>query len=108
MRYGLATPLDTIESADKFVELPIEAVESRREVGEDIALADGNRSGEAESPATYLVSTNLAKLSQQMTTSHRILKYLKTLRRLLFRERRLDNTLQTRNGDRETKPLVQK
>ncbi|HYA94456.1 MAG TPA: hypothetical protein VEK32_23460 [Thermodesulfobacteriota bacterium] len=101
MTYRPETPFDSIESAKQFVELLIEAIEeSRRDVEADIASAKGKRSGRSKK-ALQLVSTNLAKLSQHMTTSRRILNHLKTLRRLLLQERRLDNTLQTRNGNRE-------
>ncbi len=101
MSYRPETPFDNIESARQFVELLIEAIEeSRRDVNADIALLEGNRSGRTKQ-ALQLVSANLAKLSQHMTTSRRILNQLRTLRRLLLQERRLDNTLQIRNGNRE-------
>jgi len=101
MSYGPETPFDDIESAEQFVGLLIEAIEeSRRDVDADIGLAEGKRSGRSKR-ALQLVSANLAKLSQHMTTSRRILNHLKTLRRLLLQERRLDNTLQRRNGNRE-------
>ncbi len=101
MRYGPETPFDSIESAEQFVRLLIEAIEeSRRDLDAEIALADGNRSGRSKK-ALQLVSANLAKLSQYMTTSRRILNHLRTLRRLLIQERRLDNTPQIRNGNRE-------
>jgi hypothetical protein len=101
MRYGSETPFDNIESAEQFVGLLIEAIEeSRRDVDADIALAEGNRSGRSKK-ALELVSANLAKLSQHMTASCRILNHLHTLRRLLLKERRLDKTLQRRNGSRE-------
>jgi len=95
------TPFENIESADQFVKLLIEAIEeSKRDVDADIALSDGNRS-ERSKKALRLVSANLAKLSQSMTTSRRILNHLRTLHRLLLQERRLENTLQSRNGNRE-------
>ena len=101
MSYRPETPFDNIESAEQFVELLIEAIEdSRRGVDADIALSEGNRSGRSKK-ALQLVSANLAKLSQYMTTSRRILKHLRTLRRLLLQDRRLDNTPQTRNGNRQ-------
>ena len=101
MSYKLETPFDNIESAEQFVELLIEAIEeSRRDVNAEIAIAERNRSGRSKK-ALQLVSANLAKLSQHMTTSRRILNHLRTLRRLLLQERRLDNTLQTRDGNRE-------
>ena len=101
MSYRPETPFDNIESARQFVELLIEAIEeSRRDVNADIALLEGNRSGRTVS-SFQLVSANLAKLSQHMTTSRRVSNQLRTLRRLLLQERRLDNTLQIRNGNRE-------
>ena len=101
MSYRPETPFDNIESAEQFVELLIEAIkESRRDVDAEIALAEGTRSGRSRK-ALQLVSANLAKLSQHMTTSRRILNHLKTLHRLLLQEPRLENTLQTRDGNRE-------
>jgi hypothetical protein len=101
MSYRRETPFDNIESAEQFVELLIEAIkESRRDVDGEIALAEANRSGRSKK-ALQLVSANLAKLNQHMITSRRILNHLKTLRRLLLQERRLDDTLQNRNGSRE-------
>ncbi len=90
MSYKPETPFDNIESAQQFVELLIEAIEeSRRDVNADIARADGNRL-ERQKQALQLVSDNLVKLSQHMTTSLRILNDLRTLRRLLLEERRLN------------------
>jgi len=101
MSYRRETPFDNIESAQQFVELLIQAInESRRDVDADIALAQGNGS-EQSKKALHLVSANLAKLSGHMTTSRRILNHLRTLRRLLLREWGPDNTLQSRNGNRE-------
>jgi len=101
MSYGPETPFDNIESAEQFVELLIEAIEeSRRDVDVDIALSEGNHSGGSKK-ALQLVSANLAKLSHHMSTIRRILNHLKTLRRLLLQERRRDNSLQARNGNRE-------
>lgn len=95
------TPFDNIESAEQFVELLIEAIEeSRRDVDAEIGLAEGNHSVRTKK-ALQLVSANLKKLGQHMTTSRRILNHLTTLRRLLLQEQQLDNTLQTKNGNRE-------
>ena len=101
MSYGPETPFDNIESAEQFVELLVEAIkESRRDVDAEIALAESNRTGRSKK-ALQLVSANLAKLSQHMTTSRRILNHLKTLRRLLLQERQSDDTLQTGGSSRE-------
>ncbi len=101
MSYRRETPFDNIESAQQFVELLIQAInESKRDVEGDIALAEGNGSKHSKR-ALRLVSTNLAKLSQHMTASRRILNHLKTLRRLLLQERRPEDIFQSRNGNRE-------
>ena len=90
MSYKPETPFDNIESAQRYVELLIEAIdESKRDVDADIARAESNRL-ERQKRALQLVSTNLAKLSQAMTNSRRILKHLRTLRRLLLKERQLN------------------
>ena len=101
MSYRRETPFDNIESAEQFVKLLIEAIkESRRDVDAELALAEVNHPGRSKK-ALQLVSANLAKLSQHMTASRRILNHLKTLRRLLLQEQRLNNTLQKRSSNRE-------
>jgi len=101
MKYGPETPFDSIESAQQFVELLIEAIdESRHDVDADIALSE--RTGAKRSKQVLrLVSANLMKLNQYMTSSRRILNHLRTLRRLLLEERQLHDTQQTRNGNRQ-------
>jgi hypothetical protein len=104
MSYRRETPFDNIESAEQFVKLLIEAIKaSRHDVDAEVALAEGNHSGRSKK-ALQLVSANLAKLSQHMITSRRILNHLKTLRRLLLQEQRLDKNLQKRNTNREQTP----
>ncbi len=101
MKYGPETPFDNIESAQQFVTLLIEAIdESRRDVDADIALSERNGAKRSKQ-ALQLVSTNLAKLSQYMNSSRRILNHLRTLRRLLLEERQINNTPQTRNANRQ-------
>jgi hypothetical protein len=93
MTFKPETPFDNIESAKQYVELLIGAIEeSRREVDADIARAENNHS-ERKKRALQLASGNLAKLSQHMTTSRRILNDLRTLRRLLLEERSPDKHL---------------
>jgi len=83
------TPFDNIESAQQFVGLLIEAIEeSKADVDADIARAESNLS-ERQKQALQLVSDTLAKLSDHMTTSHRMLNDLRTLRRMLLEERQL-------------------
>jgi len=101
MKYGRETPFATIESAQQFVELLIEAIgETKSDVDADIALSEGNGS-KRRKQALQLVSANLTKLSHYMTTSRRILNHLRALRRLLLEERQVDNTPQIRNGNRQ-------
>jgi hypothetical protein len=84
------TPFDNIESAQQFVELLIEAIEeSKRDVDADSTQGGNNRS-ERQKEALQLVSKILAKLSDHMTASRRILNDLRTLRRMLLEERQLD------------------
>jgi hypothetical protein len=83
------TPFDNIESAQEFLGLLIEAIkESRADVDADIARAESNLS-ERQKQALQLVSDTLTKLSHHMTTSRRMLKNLRTLRRILLEERQL-------------------
>jgi hypothetical protein len=82
--YQPETPFENIESAQQFVELLCDAIdEARREVEAEVGRAQPER----RLQALQLVSYNLAKLSLHMGTSRRILNDLRTLRRLLYRER---------------------
>jgi len=82
------TPFDTIESAQDYVDLLLEAVEeTRRDVGSEIRLSTGP-DGERRAQALQLVAMNLNKLSSHVTKSRRILNDLRTLRRLLLEERK--------------------
>jgi phospholipid N-methyltransferase len=84
------TPFDNIESAQQFVELLIEAIEeSRADVDADSVRVESNLS-ERQKEALRLVSSTLAKLSDHMTASRRILNDLRRLRRMLLEERQPD------------------
>jgi len=81
------TPFDTVESAQQFVELLVEAIEeARREVDSSMDAAQPER----RLQALQLVSFKLAKLSGHMEISRRLLNDLRTLRRLLLSERSPD------------------
>ena len=81
------TPFDTVESAQQFVELLVEAIEeARREVDDSMDAAQPER----RLQALQLVSFKLAKLSGHMEISRRLLNDLRTLRRLLLSERSPD------------------
>ncbi len=82
------TPFDTIESAQDYIDLLLEAIEeTRRDVGADIKMSTGPGS-ERRAEALQLVALNLNKLDSHITKSRRILNDLRTLRRLLLEERK--------------------
>jgi len=86
--YQAETPFDSIEGSHEYVALLAEALdEARRDVEEEIALAERDRA-DRRKEALLLVSFNLAKLNLHITTSRRILNDLRTLRRLLLDERK--------------------
>ena len=92
MSYQPETPFDCIESSHEYVAMLAEAVqEARREVGEEVAMAERDRA-DRRKEALLLVSYNLAKLNLHITSSRRILNDLRTLRRLLLAERGLRDT----------------
>ena len=83
-----ATPFDTIESAQDFIQVLGETItEARQEIEADLTR-------ELQSPlsrrtkALQIAAYNLDKLEKQMMRSRRILNDLRSLRRLLFDERR--------------------
>jgi hypothetical protein len=85
--YCPETPFDSIEGSHEYVAMLAEALdEARREVEEELAVADGD-GAERRKEALLLVSYNLAKLHLHITTSRRILNDLRSLRRLLLAER---------------------
>jgi hypothetical protein len=81
------TPFESIEGAQEYMRLLAEAVgEARQEVESDIgAQADAD---ERRLQALRIVAYKLEKLAQHMKQSQRILNDLRSLRRLLFEERR--------------------
>ena len=85
--YCPETPFDCIEGSHEYVAMLSEALdEARRDVEEEMAVADRDRA-ERRKEALLLVSYNLAKLHLHITTSRRILNDLRSLRRLLLAER---------------------
>lgn len=90
MSYSPETPFDSIESAHQFVDLLLDAIqEAQQEIGMEIHVPAGNEA-ERRKQALQLVAHNLAKLSTHVTKSRRILNDLRTLRRLLLEERKLE------------------
>jgi hypothetical protein len=81
------TPFDNIEGSHEYVAMLAEALnEARRDVESEIAAAERDRA-DRRKEALLLVSYNLAKLNLHITSSRRILNDLRTLRRLLLKER---------------------
>jgi hypothetical protein len=86
------TPFDNIESSHEYVALLAEAVEvTITEVEADLALAGADGRDNRQVQALQLVLFNLSKLQGHMSSSRRILNDLRTLRRLLLRERTLND-----------------
>ena len=103
------TPFDTIESAQDFVRVLYDTiVEARQDIERDFQReleAPPSRHRDALQIALY----NLEKLEQHMTRSQRILNDLRSLRRLLFAERKFHRAraLSTDSlGAPETTPAV--
>lgn len=81
------TPFDNIEGSHEYVAMLADALsEARRDVEEEIAAAERD-GADRRKEALLLVSFNLAKLNLHITSSRRILNDLRTLRRLLLKER---------------------
>ena len=89
MSYKAETPFDNIEGSHEYVALLAESLaEARRDVEAEVAAAEHDRA-DRRKEALLLVSYNLAKLNLHITSSRRILNDLRTLRRLLLKERGL-------------------
>lgn len=87
MAYREETPFDNIESSHEYVAMLAEALnEARQDIEEEIRVA-GREKAERRKQALLLVSYNLDKLNLHITASRRILKHLRSLRRLLLAER---------------------
>jgi hypothetical protein len=79
-------PFETIESAQQFVNLLIEAIEdSRKDVEADIAETRVNDNSRCRD-ALLLVAHQLNMLSSHLAKSSHILNDLRSLERLLYRE----------------------
>jgi len=80
-------PFDSIENAQDYVRLLLEAiVDAKTEINEDLITAEAAQS-ERRIEALQVVQFKLEKLEQHLRTSGRMLNDLRTLRRLLLDER---------------------
>jgi hypothetical protein len=81
------TPFDNVENAQEYVRLLVDAViEAKQDIAADIATATESKL-DRRVEALRLVQHKLDKLEQHLKTSGRLLKDLRTLRRLLLDER---------------------
>jgi len=87
MGHEPAAPFDSIENAQDYVRLLLEAiVDAKTEINEDLITAEAAQS-ERRIEALQVVQFKLEKLEQHLRTSGRMLNDLRTLRRLLLDER---------------------
>lgn len=81
------TPFDSVENAQQYVRLLLDAIiEARQEIAADLAASTGARL-ERQLQALQLVQFKLSKLETHLQNSSRLLNDLRTLRRLLLDER---------------------
>ena len=87
MSDALQTPFDTVENAQQYVRLLVEAIaEAKSEIAADLNAAVAARP-DRRVEALRVVQFKLDKLEQHLKASSRLLNDLRTLRRLLFEER---------------------
>lgn len=87
MKHGIETPFESIESAQQFIKLLAEAItDARHDIDHEITLSADRRL-----QALYIVAYNLEKVQRYLTVTGRTLNDLRSLRRLLFDERRAAN-----------------
>ena len=81
------TPFDSIENAQDYLRLLLEAIaDARKDIAEDMAAAE-QAALERRVQALRLVQYKMEKLEQHLHNSSRVLNDLRTLRRLLLEER---------------------
>jgi formiminotetrahydrofolate cyclodeaminase len=87
MKAPVQTPFDSVENAQRYVRLLVEAIaEAKQEIATDIGAAEQSRS-ERRMQALQVVQVKLDQLERHLQTSSRLLNDLRTLRRLLLDER---------------------
>jgi len=81
------TPFDSVENAQQYVRLLLDAIiEAKQEIDADLAAATDSRL-ERRLQALQLVQFKLSQLENHLQNSSRLLNDLRTLRRLLLDER---------------------
>jgi flagellar biosynthesis chaperone FliJ len=81
------TPFDSVENAQQYIRLLVEAIaEAKSDIASDLDAAK-NTNSDRRLQAMQIIQFKLDKLEQHLKTSSRLLNDLRTLRRLLFDER---------------------
>ena len=87
MSVPVQTPFDSVENAQQYVRLLLDAIiEAKQEIDADLAAVNGAQL-ERRLQAMRLVQFKLRKLESHLQNSSRLLNDLRTLRRLLLDER---------------------
>jgi len=87
MSNRIGTPFESIENAQQYIRLLVEAVkEAKRDIDDEISLATLQMS-HRRVEALCVVEYNLGKLERSLSASGRTLSDLRSLRRLLHDER---------------------
>ncbi|MGD0506479.1 MAG: hypothetical protein ABSA27_01695 [Terriglobales bacterium] len=86
----LQTAFDSVENAQQYVRLLVEAIaETKTDIAADLAIAEKAKS-ERRIQALRIVQFKLDSLERHLKTSSRLLNDLRSLRRLLLEERPLE------------------
>ncbi|MGB9233181.1 MAG: hypothetical protein WCC04_02130 [Terriglobales bacterium] len=81
------TPFDSIENAQDYLRLLLEAiVDARKDIAADMTVAE-QATSHRRLDALRLVEFKMEKLEQHLRSGNRVLNDLRTLRRLLLEER---------------------
>ena len=87
MSNALQTPFDSVENAQQYVRLLVEAIaEAKNEIVADLGAATQAKL-ERRAQALQIVQFKLDKLEKHLQISSRLLNDLRSLRRLLLEER---------------------
>ena len=84
------TDFGSIEGAAEYLGQLLEAVNAAHEDLKGEALLAASTGAERREQAIQLATYKLSQLKNHLTTSHRLLNDLRTIRRLLFAERQIE------------------
>ena len=102
MSSPLQTPFDSVENAQQYVRLLVEAIaEAKSEIEADLGAAEKAMS-ERRIQALRIVQFKLDNLERHLTSSSRLLNDLRSLRRLLLEERPSDDRPAPASPDRDS------